>query len=95
MFYGVRTGWPKIAAKAVDSAKVREDTHTKSVFLSGRTTKGVEKLTPTRPLNKKQLFFYKSGFFSPQIGEEKNPFQAIIRLKKIIKKVAWTTKPLV
>ena len=69
---------------------LREDTHKKS-FFCGRTNKG-EGPTPTTKQN--SLFFYKPGFFSPKIGEEKscqNPFQAIIYKKK----VAWTTKPLV
>ena len=85
MFYGVRTGWPKIAAKAVDSAKVREDTHTKSVFFSGRTTKGVEKLTPTRPLNKEPLFFLKSGFLAHKL-ERKKSVSGYYKTKKNNKK---------
>ena len=43
-------------------------------------------LPPPRPLSKKLLFFYTSGFFSHKIKKNKNPFQAIIRLKKERKK---------
>jgi len=47
----------------------------------------------------KTIFAFSLAFFSPKIGEKKkicqNPFQAIIRLIKRRKKVAWTTKPLV
>ena len=55
---------------------------------------------PPRSLSKKNLFYLKFGCFSPKIGRKRekknqNPFQAIIRLKKKRKKVAWTTKPFV
>ena len=52
--------------------------------------------TFTSSLVRKQYLSKKIAFFSPKIGGfffGQNPFQAIIRL--YVKKVAWTTKPLV
>ena len=46
---------------------LREDTHKKSGFLSGRTTKGVLRVNPPDHFGKKH-FFLKSGCFSPKIG---------------------------
>ena len=51
---------------------LREETHKKS-FFSGRTTKGVGRLTPNPPpaTTQNHFFLYKSVFFSPKIGEKK------------------------
>ena len=47
---------------------------------------GPLRVSGSKPLAKKPLFFLKSGCHSPKIGKKrkkfKNPFQAIIRLKK-------------
>ena len=44
-----------------------------------------------------KTIFVKKKFLAQKLGGKncQNPFQAIIRLKKKEKKVAWTTKPLV
>ena len=83
------------------SPYIREDTH-KKVFFSGRTTKGVGRLTPppTSPDHyaKKHFFSINPAFLAQKFERKKNcqnPFQAIIRLKKRGEKVAWTNKPLV
>ena len=47
-----------------------EDTHEKSVFFSGRTTKGVGRVNPLTT-KQKNTFFLKSGCFSPKIGKKK------------------------
>ena len=81
----------------IDSFSLRQDTHKKkclSVFFSVRTTKeGCREDKSPWTLSKKHFFSLKSDCFSPKIGKKKkktlNPFQAIIRQKK----VAWTTKP--
>ena len=53
-------------------------------------SKGVGRGNPPRPLRKKTLFFYKSGFFNPKIGDFFFSKSVSIKIK-----VAWKTKPLV
>ena len=65
---------------------VREDTHKKSDFFSGRTTKGVGRVTSRKPLSKNPLFFYKSGFFSTKIGAKKKLSKSVSGYYKILKK---------
>ena len=79
---------------------LREDTHKKLFFFSGRTTKGVGRLNPTTTKQKKTFFSINPAFLAQKFEKKKNgknPLQAIIRLKnKTTKKtVASTTKPLV
>ena len=71
---------------------LREDTQ-KSVFFSGRTTKGVGRVNPPdhKIKSKKKCFFLNSDCFIPKLGGKKrktcqNPFQAIIRIIKKYKK---------
>ena len=65
-------------------ATLSEDTHKRSVFFSGRTTKGVQRLTPSpRQLRKKPFFSINQAFLAQKLEKKwQNPFQAIMRLKR-------------
>ena len=79
--------------RRLDIRLIREDTHKKSSF-SGRTTKGVGRLTPRPTTKQKTTFFpYKSGFFCPKIWEKKELSKSVSGYYKTKKKkkVAMST----
>ena len=53
---------------------LREDTHKKKFFFSGRTSKGVGRVKPLTTKQKNIFFlFFKSSCFSPKIGKRDGP----------------------
>ena len=72
---------------------LREDTHKKNVFFSGRTTKGVGRVSPLTTKQKTTFFSLKTGCFSPKIGKKKTKLSKSVsgisgfcKTKKINKK---------
>ena len=53
------------------SKTIREDTHKKGCFFSGRTTKGVGRVNTPLTTKQKNTFYYNLRLFSPKIGEKK------------------------